>query len=231
MAHDRDHKDDDTQPIRPGQGRQGAAAAAAPATEVRPRGGAPLSRPPEPKAPPPPAINNDRTIIHSSRPRGAESAETEVHRYGDRPTAPAVSPSAPPSQGGGAGLAAHGTEPAEQPSPLEPVVGWLVVVDGAGRGQTVPFYSGMNSVGREIGQRVRIAFGDQEISREGHFFVTYEPKKRTFHLNHGGRTNLVYHNGDALLAPVALSKGDMIEVGKTKLMFVPLCGPDFSWDE
>jgi hypothetical protein len=127
---------------------------------------------------------------------------------------------------------------AEQPSPVkpaatssEPVTGWLVAVAGPGRGRAVPIFEGMNSVGRDSGQRIPLNFGDGEISREGHFFVTYEPKKRTFHLSHGTKTNLVYLNTDVVLGPKLLTDGDVIEVGKTKLRFVPLCGPGFSWDD
>lgn len=158
-------------------------------------------------------VDNDRTIIHrhfsGSTPPAAEATEAA-----DADATEIVDPAA--------------AQPAADAG--EPVVGWLVITHGPGRGRTLGFFEGMNSVGRDAGQRVRLDFGDKEVSRESHFFVTFEPKKRTFHLNHGGRSNLVYLNGDALLAPMALNKGDIIEVGQTKLMFVPLCGPDFSWD-
>jgi hypothetical protein len=42
---------------------------------------------------------------------------------------------------------------------------------------------------------------------------------------------LVYLNGEVLLSAKKLSAGDEMEVGQTKLRFVPLCGPDFSWDD
>lgn len=130
--------------------------------------------------------------------------------------------------------------PASNPAPhppragagqdYDPVVGWLVVVAGPGRGASLPVYEGMNSVGRDAGQRIPINFGDGQISREGAFFVTYEPKRRNFYVNHGGRTNLVYRNDDPVLGPELLNKGDKILVGATTLMFVPLCGADFTWD-
>jgi len=113
---------------------------------------------------------------------------------------------------------------------FDPVVGWLIVVEGPGRGVSLPIYEGMNSVGREAGQRITIDFGDGQISREGHFFVTYEPKKRNFYINHGAKSNLLYRNDEVVLGPELLGKGDTIKVGSTKLMFVPLCGADFTWD-
>jgi hypothetical protein len=113
----------------------------------------------------------------------------------------------------------------------EPVTGWLVATAGPGRGKARAIFEGMNSVGRDAGQRISLNFNDGEISRHEHFFVTYEPKKRSFHISNGVKSNLVYLNGDVVLAPMLLTEGDEIEVGETKLRFVPLCGPKFSWDE
>jgi hypothetical protein len=118
-----------------------------------------------------------------------------------------------------------------EPKANEHVTGWLVAIGGPGKGAAVPVLEGMSSVGRDPSQRIPLTFGDDEISREGHFFVTYEPKKRTFHINHGAKTNLVYLNGEVVLGPKPLAEGDVIEVGKTKLRFVPFCGPGFSWDD
>jgi hypothetical protein len=50
----------------------------------------------------------------------------------------------------------------------EPVVGWLVITSGPGRGQSLQLGYGMNSIGRNEAQRVSLDFGDEEISRENH---------------------------------------------------------------
>ena len=42
---------------------------------------------------------------------------------------------------------------------------------------------------------------------------------------------MFYVNGQVVLMNVVLQHKDVISVGKTQLMFVPLCGSDFSWDE
>lgn len=113
---------------------------------------------------------------------------------------------------------------------FDPVVGWLVVTEGPGRGKAVNVYAGMNSVGRGAGQRVRVDFGDPAISGEGACFITFEPKRRTFHISHGGKANIVYLNDEAVLTPMPLAAGHVITLGETKLRFVPLCGPDFNWE-
>jgi hypothetical protein len=115
----------------------------------------------------------------------------------------------------------------------QPVTGWLVAVTGPGKGRARAVYEGTNPAGRDPSQQIPLDFGDTEISREKHFFVTYEPKKRSFHISVGEKRNLVYVNGEVVLSGTSatLSEGSEIEVGKTKLRFVPLCGPGFSWDE
>jgi hypothetical protein len=112
-----------------------------------------------------------------------------------------------------------------------PVTGWLVSIAGPGKGKSRPIFEGMNSVGRNSSERIPLDFGDLEISGEKHFFVTFERKKRSFHISTGEKVNLVYLNGDVVLDSKTLKEGDEIEVGKTKLRFVPLCGPGFGWDE
>lgn len=112
------------------------------------------------------------------------------------------------------------------------VTGWLVAISGPGKGKARPIFEGKNSVGRDADQRIPLDFNDAEISRREHFFVTYEPKKREFLISDGVKTNLVYLRGEVVLGGAKkLAAGDEIEVGKTKLRFVPLCGPDFSWDD
>ncbi|MEO0017489.1 MAG: hypothetical protein RLZZ522_772 [Verrucomicrobiota bacterium] len=62
------------------------------------------------------------------------------------------------------GSAAGEASPAED-LPEGPVVGWLVVVEGPGRGKSVTLGYGMNAIGREPGNRVVLPFGDMQISR------------------------------------------------------------------
>jgi hypothetical protein len=38
-------------------------------------------------------------------------------------------------------------------------------------------------------------------------------------------------NGELLAEARPLNPADVIEVGATKLRFVPLCGPDFDWED
>ncbi|WP_244442657.1 FHA domain-containing protein [Azospirillum lipoferum] len=122
--------------------------------------------------------------------------------------------------------------PARQTAPDEPVVGWLVIVEGPGRGTSRPLGYGMNSIGRAEGQRVRLDLGDNEISRQQHAQLTYDPRGRKFYLRHGEGANLTYVGDQPVLTPVELHGGEFIGLGsKTVLRFVPFCGPDFDWQD
>ena len=111
----------------------------------------------------------------------------------------------------------------------DPPVGWLVVVDGPGKGRAVQIGHGMNGIGRGNDQRIRLDFGDSTISRHRHSVVTYDPKSHTFYLSHGEGDNLTYLGESPVLQPVTLSAYDRITVGATSLLFLPLCGAEFEW--
>lgn len=113
----------------------------------------------------------------------------------------------------------------------DPVVGWLVVVDGPGAGASLRLGSGQNSLGRGQEARVKLDFGDSQISRSTHAIVTYDPKGNRFYLQQGTGTNLTYLNGEPVLAPTPLPSGSEILLGETTLRFVALCDDSFNWTD
>ena len=113
----------------------------------------------------------------------------------------------------------------------ELVAGWLVVLSGPGRGASREVYFGMNTIGRDAGERIPLNFGDESISRSAHAYLVYDEKQNQFYLQHAGKSNLVRVNDAPVLAPTELNHGDRVEIGGTILMFVPLCSPSFQWDD
>ena len=120
---------------------------------------------------------------------------------------------------------------AENRSMDDPVVGWLVVVEGPGKGQVLQLGYGSNPLGRGATDRVKLDFGDDQISRNGHAVVTYDPRGRKFYVQHGGGTNLTYLGDQPVLAPAELPTLSHISIGNTVLRFVPLCGAEFDWQD
>ena len=111
----------------------------------------------------------------------------------------------------------------------EPVVGWLVVIDGPGRGQSLKLGYGVNTIGRGPDSRVSLDFGDEQISRQGHAMLTYDTKGRKFYIQHGGAANLTYLGDAPVLQPHEIKGREVIGIGNTILIFVPFCGPEFEW--
>lgn len=113
----------------------------------------------------------------------------------------------------------------------DPVIGWLVVVAGPGKGRVCRLGYGANTLGCADSARVRLDFGDDRISREAHATLTYDPRGRTYYLQHGGGMNLTYLGDQPVLAPTVLEPMQEIAIGDTTLRFVPLCGPGFDWQD
>lgn len=113
----------------------------------------------------------------------------------------------------------------------DPPVGWLVVVRGPGKGRALTLGNGMNPIGRSAESRVRLDFGDDNISRANHARLVYEPRQRRWLLSHGDGTNLTYLNGELVMATVELQSGAQIQLGETTLRFQAFCSQDFDWPD
>jgi hypothetical protein len=112
----------------------------------------------------------------------------------------------------------------------DPVVGWLVVVGGPGIGQYRPVFEGNNTVGRSPSNRIAIDFGDDAISSEEQAFIRYDSSDRSFlFVPNLAKTNVVSVNEKRPTGAVELAQMDVITMGRTQLVFVPFCGPDFDW--
>lgn len=113
----------------------------------------------------------------------------------------------------------------------DPVAGWLVIVAGKGSGNFVKIGHGQNSIGRGPDSRAQLDYGDNHISRSRHAVITYDALGRMFYVQQGDGKNLTYLDDKPVLAPTVLENGSEITMGQTRLRFVALCGPDFSWPE
>ncbi|WP_323771892.1 FHA domain-containing protein [Antarctobacter sp.] len=108
-------------------------------------------------------------------------------------------------------------------------IGWIVVIEGPGRGASFTLTAGLSTVGRDADQTVALDFGDTSISRERHISIAHDDEENRTYIGHGGKTNIVRHNDKPLLTTEELTNGDSIKIGKTVLRFVGLCGDGFSW--
>lgn len=113
---------------------------------------------------------------------------------------------------------------------IELTVGVLLCVKGPNFGQTFLLKAGKNFIGRDSSMDVVIS-DDHSVSRYRHAIIVYEPKQRMFIGQPGESSELLYVNDKVVLDPLQLHEYDEISIGKTTLLFVPICGNQFSWEE
>lgn len=110
----------------------------------------------------------------------------------------------------------------------DPVVGWLVCIEGAVRGNDYRIHAGYNYIGRETGD-IRI-LGDQQISRQNHAMIAFDSSELTYFVGPSAGRNLIKVNGKTILNAVEIHNYDVISIGATKLIFVALCSEKFNWE-
>lgn len=112
----------------------------------------------------------------------------------------------------------------------DPVVGWLVCIQGRHIGESFNILSARNSIGRNDTNRIVLS-KDNGVSREKHAWIVYEPKQKVFYLQPGESSGLTYLNDENIMVSKVLAPRDKIEVGESAFIFVPLCGDNFSWED
>jgi hypothetical protein len=134
-----------------------------------------------------------------------------------------------PRRGSGRSSGKH--RASREVAPSDFTTAWLVVVEGPGKGASLPLGMGPHKIGRGAGSRVRLDFGDSEISRDTHATLTYDPRGNAFFVQSGN--NLVYVRKEdelePVLTPVRLTDRSELMLGQTRLRFVRLCDESFAW--
>ncbi len=109
------------------------------------------------------------------------------------------------------------------------VTGWLVCVNGPERGRDYAVRYGYNNLGRGSGMDIYIS-ADQEIAREGHCSVVYDPEHNQFFLL-PLKGNLVYMNGRVLEGVRPLHDRDRFQVGNSEFEFIAFCKEGHKWEK
>lgn len=112
---------------------------------------------------------------------------------------------------------------------IQPVTGWLVCLNGGGKGKDFRLHSGKNFIGRSNTMDV-VLVDDKSVSRDKHGTVTYDPRGHEFYLS-PENGNTVYLNGEMLETAGRLETDDVITIGETELVFIPYCKEERTWEE
>jgi len=110
------------------------------------------------------------------------------------------------------------------------VVGWLVAISGEHLGQSFEIGAGRNSIGRNEDNNIVLNL-DGKVSGSKHAYIIYEPEKRVFYLQPSDSSGLTYLNSSFCKDMKKLSNNDLIKLGDTSLLFIPLCGKSFTWEK
>jgi uncharacterized membrane protein YhaH (DUF805 family) len=112
---------------------------------------------------------------------------------------------------------------------FDPVVGWLVAIEGQSKGSQYRLRAQRNRIGADPSMEVSLA--TPGVERAEHATITYDPRNNRYSVAPGagpvqvGRGSIL----QPLLQPGPLQPYDRIRLGDTTLIFVPLCGPHYQW--
>lgn len=110
---------------------------------------------------------------------------------------------------------------------MNPIAGWLVCKEGENKGRSFEIHIGKNFVGRSM--KMDIHTNDEQISRENHFSIIYEPKEAEFYVVQGN--GLTYYNGVMLTNAQRLNEDDEISAGSSTYVFIPFCKKGRDWND
>ncbi|MYM64775.1 FHA domain-containing protein [Pseudomaricurvus sp. HS19] len=146
------------------------------------------------------------------------------HVQGNPPPAPAPLPGEPRTQ------IAMGSRMQSAGNTAELVCGWLVIIDGPGKGSSLVVGPGQSIVSRSPEQRICLNFGDDTITSKEQLRIIFDDEEREFFISPGNGSSLNRLNGQVVGSQMLLNSGDTLKVGKTTLRFVAFCDKSFCWE-
>ncbi len=111
---------------------------------------------------------------------------------------------------------------------IDPVVGWLVCVDGKEKGRDYRIHADNNFIGRSDRMDICIR-GDESNCTYNHAIISYDIQDNVFYLSSGDGRAIVRVNDKAIFQTLELKAHDRVTIGKTVCEFIPFCDEKFSW--
>lgn len=113
---------------------------------------------------------------------------------------------------------------------VDPVVGFLICIEGPHFGECFCIYEGKNSIGRSINSRIQLN-KDQTVSRKAQAYIIFDSMNNSFLITSGESDALAYVNNQLILQPVKVEINTDIKVGQCILRFIPFINENFTWKE
>lgn len=111
-----------------------------------------------------------------------------------------------------------------------PVVGWLVCIQGPTKGKDYRIVDQNNYIGRNANMEISVP-EDPSISAERSAIIAYDFHTRSFYFGLGSGHNMVSINDRIVFNPEKIKAYDVLGIGSSKFIFIPLCGEQFEWNE
>ncbi|MCR4717312.1 MAG: hypothetical protein K5656_09030 [Lachnospiraceae bacterium] len=109
-----------------------------------------------------------------------------------------------------------------------PVVGWLICIDGIHKGKSFDVKEGRNLVGRSMAMDVCLS-GNSKIQRERHAILTYDPRSKTCFFQLEDSRELVYINDSLVLGPMKVEHEDVISMANEQFIYIKLSSDKIDW--
>lgn len=117
----------------------------------------------------------------------------------------------------------------KKPTGWNPVLGWLVCVQGEKLGKDFRLTQAVNYVGCAASNDVCLGF-DKEIAENTILTIDYEKQRRVFRLNVEQSQNPVFVNDILVYSQLDLRDKDIISLGTTRLKLICFCDASFAWE-
>jgi len=178
-----------------------------------------------------PSAKNPQPPLEVRASQGAPSASPRANSSGQPKTIIRWNKPKNPSRSSQEG---DSQETAADPN-VDPVVGWLVATSGPAMGRDFRIRWGANTIGRDPRRHIHIP-DDPQIHRETHAVIIYDRLNNKYLLKGGDGRDLPYvrrvHETEWTLVPsvATLEPYNIVKIGGSEFVFVPLCGEAFEWE-
>jgi len=114
---------------------------------------------------------------------------------------------------------------------FEPVVGWLVAIEGSEKGRDFRLKPGRNMIGRTMNCEVCIE--DDDLMSKEHAIVYYYGEINNFYIedNRSKHGTFLLPGKNLVIERKPIKDGDKVKVGKTVFILKTLCNGEFKWED
>ena len=109
-----------------------------------------------------------------------------------------------------------------------PVIGYLICIDGMHKGKSFDIKEGRNFIGRSMAMDISLS-GNPKIQRERHAIVTFDPRSKTCFFQPEETRELIYINDELVFGPSKINHEDIILMADEKFIFFKLTCDKIDW--